>query len=142
MAASMNQCNIAGNLGGDPEAKGEGSVCTFNVAANERWTDKEGELQEHTEWFKVVCFGRLAENCLQYLSKGSAVMIPAARKRTRTYEDDNGDTKYITEFVARDVQFLSSGAEGGDSKPAPKARKAGRSKMRGRGKKSYTREIE
>ena len=89
-------------------------MATFNVACNRAWTNREGERQEHTEWVRVVTWNRLAENCSQYLSKGRPVYVEG-RLQTRQWEDQQGQTRYTTEVVAQDVQFLSGrGDSGGD----------------------------
>ena len=75
---SLNKVLIIGNLGSDPELRNTPSgqsVATFNVATNRKWTDKAGQNQEQTEWHRIVVWGRQAENCQQYLSKGRQVFI-------------------------------------------------------------------
>ncbi|WP_462137593.1 single-stranded DNA-binding protein [Candidatus Mycalebacterium sp.] len=106
----VNKATIIGNVGSDPEMKYTGSgqaVANFSVATNESWTTKEGEKQERTEWHKIVAWGRLAEICGQYLSKGKPVYIEGSIQ-TRKWEDKEGNTRYTTEIRARDMQFLDS----------------------------------
>jgi single-strand DNA-binding protein len=109
--ASLNKVMIIGNLGKDPElsytASGD-AVTKFSVAANETWT-KDGQKQERTEWFNVVCWRKLAETCAEYLSKGRQVYVEG-KLQTRTYEQD-GQTKYFTEVVADQVRFLGERGE-------------------------------
>ncbi len=108
---SVNKVILVGNLGSDPELRytqGGQAVANFNIATNERWTDKGGETQERTEWHKIVVWGRQAENCEKYLSKGRQVYIEG-RLQTRDWEDRDGNKRYTTEIVAQNVQFLSGG---------------------------------
>ncbi|MFW5966485.1 MAG: single-stranded DNA-binding protein, partial [Persicimonas sp.] len=75
---SVNKAIIVGNLGADPEVRYTQSgtpVANMRIATNERWTDKSGERQERTEWHRVVVFGKTAENCEKYLSKGRQVYV-------------------------------------------------------------------
>lgn len=111
----VNKAIIVGNLGADVELRYTQSgqaVANFRVATNERWTDKEGESQERTEWHRIVVWGRQAENCEKYLSKGRQVYIEG-RLQTRDWEDRDGNKRYTTEIVAQTVQFLSGGTGGG-----------------------------
>lgn len=112
---SLNKAMIIGNLGSDPELRYTQSgqpVANFNIATNERWTDKSGAQQERTEWHKVVVWGKQAENCDKYLSKGRQVFVEG-RIQTRDWEDRDGNKRYTTEIVAQTVQFLSGGSGGG-----------------------------
>src|SRR6188768_2502111 len=112
---SVNKVILVGRLGQDPELKntpGGAAVCNFSVATNEAWTDKSGQKQERTEWHRIVVWGKKAEVCSKYLSKGRQVYVEG-RLRTRTWEDKEGGKRYTTEVVANDVQFLGSGGGGG-----------------------------
>jgi len=105
---------LIGNLGSDPELRNTAtgqSVATFNIATNRKWTDKSGQNQEQTEWHRIVVWGRQAENCQQYLSKGRQVYIEG-RLQTRQWDDKDGNKRYTTEIVAQSVQFLNSGGRG------------------------------
>jgi len=108
MARGVNKAILLGNLGKDPEVRytqSGGAVANFSVATTER--RKQGEQWvDHTEWHNVVVFGKTAENCGQYLQKGSQVYLEG-RIQTRKWDDKDGNTKYMTEIVAFDVQFLS-----------------------------------
>ena len=107
---SVNKVMIVGRLGNDPELKtlSSGShVCNFSIATSERWTDKEGQKQEKTEWHRIVTWGRQAELCGKYLSKGRQIFIEG-RLQTRTWEDQQGQKRYTTEIVCSNVQFLGS----------------------------------
>ena len=111
----VNKVILIGNCGADPELRYTPSgtaVSNFNVATNENWTDKSGERQERTEWHRIVVWGRLAEICNQYLRKGSKVYVEG-RLQTRSWEGQDGQKKYTTEVVARDMQILDS-RDGGD----------------------------
>lgn len=109
-----NKINLIGYLGGDPELRytTEGTpVANFSLATNFR----AGENEE-TTWFRVVAWRKLAENCAEYLAKGSLVFVEG-RLRVREYEDRNGVTRTAIEVIANDVRFLSKngGANGGNN---------------------------
>lgn len=110
MARGINKVILIGNLGRDPETRysqGGSAVTNFSVATTENWKDREsGEQQERTEWHNVVCFARLAEIAGEYLKKGSKVYIEGSL-RTSSWEAD-GQKKYRTEVMARDLQMLDS----------------------------------
>lgn len=108
---SLNKVTIIGHLGRDPEVKYSQvgtSICNFTVATSEKYKDKSGEYQENTEWHRVVAFGRLGEICGEYLVKGKLVYIEG-RLQTRSWEDKDGQKKYSTEIVAREMLMLSKG---------------------------------
>ena len=111
---SLNKVILIGNLGRDPEVKylpsGQ-AVANFSVATNERWQNKEGKTEERTEWHRVVVYGKQAENCGEYLSKGRSVCIEG-RLQTREWDDKNGQKRSTTEVVANRVIFLGSKGEG------------------------------
>lgn len=121
--ASVNKVILIGNLGGDPEKRVTGSgqtVTTFNIATNERWTDKGGQKQERTEWHRIVVWGPQGESCAQYLSKGRPCYVEG-RLQTRQWDDKEGNKRYTTEIVAQRVQFLGgqSGERRSDSSQSP-----------------------
>ena len=104
----LNCVIIAGNLGADPELRtfGDGQkVCVLRVATSEKWTDKQGNKNEKTEWHNVNVFDRQAETCAQYLSKGRQVLIEGSI-RYKKVENDQGGVKYFTSIKAKNVQFL------------------------------------
>lgn len=104
----VNKVILIGNLGADPEVRysqNGTAVANFRLATTETWK-KEGEREELTEWHRVVTFGRLAEICGEYLSKGSKVYIEG-RIQTRKWEDREGNPRYTTEIVAREMKMLS-----------------------------------
>lgn len=111
----VNKVILIGNLGADPEVRytqNGTAVANFRIATTETWK-KEGEKEEQTEWHRIVTFARLAEICGEYLSKGSRVYIEG-RLQTRKWEDRDGNPRYTTEIVAREMKMLSPrGAEGG-----------------------------
>ncbi len=121
---ALNKAMIIGNLGSDPELRYTQSstpVANLSIATNRVWKDKQGQRQEKTEWHKVVVFGRQAETCEQYLSKGRQVYVEG-RLQTREWTDKSGNKRYSTEIVAQTVQFLSGGSGGGGgghSEPPP-----------------------
>ena len=121
MAGSVNKVIIIGNLGRDPEVRTMQSgdkVANFSVATSERWKDRNsGEMQERTEWHRVVIFGRTAEIAEQYLRKGSKVYIEG-QLQTRKWEDNQtGQERYTTEIVIRpyrgEMTMLDSRRDGG-----------------------------
>jgi single-strand DNA-binding protein len=113
---SVNKVILVGRLGQNPEVRytpSGAAVANFSVATNDAWTDKSGQKQEKTEWHKVVVWGKLAELCNQYLTKGRQVYLEG-RLQTRQWQDKDGQTKYTTEVQAQTVQFLGGqGAERG-----------------------------
>ena len=108
--SGINKVILVGNLGQDPEVKytaGGAAVTTLSLATSESWKDKvTGSDQEKTEWHRVVLWQRLAEIAGEYLKKGSKVYIEG-QLQTRKWEQD-GQTRYTTEVVGRDMQFLDS----------------------------------
>ena len=110
----INKAILIGNLGADPEMRYTQSgtpVATFNLATTERFKGQDGQLQENTEWHKIVAWQRLAEICGEYLQKGSRVYIEG-RIQTRKWQDQNGQDRYTTEIVAREMKMLSARGEG------------------------------
>ena len=106
--ASLNKVMIIGNVGGEPEMRytPDGKpVTSFRVATNRLYTTLEGERRQETEWFTVVAWGKLAEQCNQFLSKGRLVYAEG-RLRTRSWDDQSGQRRYRTEVIAERVNFL------------------------------------
>lgn len=121
---SVNKAIIVGNLGADPELKDTRSgdaVLNLSIATNERWTDKGGKTQERTEWHRVVVFGKTAENCAKYLSKGRQVYVEG-RLQTSEWQDKEGNKRYTTEIIASNVTFLSGDGGGGNERGARRER--------------------
>ncbi len=118
MAGSVNKVILIGNLGADPEVRrstDRQTICNFRIATTDRWTDKGGVSQERTEWHRIVTFGKTAENCGQYLTKGRQVYVEG-RLQTREWTDKENQKRYTTEVVAQQVTFLGS-REGGGARP-------------------------
>lgn len=114
MAGGLNKVLLMGNLGRDPEVRfttGGTSVANFSIATNESWKDKNGQLQEKTEWHRIVVWGKLAELCGEYLKKGRQAFIEG-RLQTREWTDKEGKKNYSTEIVANNVQFIGGRPEG------------------------------
>lgn len=118
----INKVIILGNLGNDPETRympNGNAVTNVSIATSESWKDKQsGQMQDRTEWHRVVFFNRLAEVAGEYLRKGSKVYVEGSL-RTRKWQDQSGNDRYTTEIVASDMQMLDSrgeqGGGGGDN---------------------------
>lgn len=111
MARGVNKVILVGNLGADPETRYTASgaaVTNLSVATNDSWRDRQtGEMQERTEWHRVVLFSKLAEIAGEYLRKGSQVYIEG-RLQTRKWQDQSGQDKYTTEVVGNEMRMLDS----------------------------------
>jgi single-strand DNA-binding protein len=113
--ASLNKVMIIGNVGSEPEMRFSADgrpVTSFRVATNRVYTTPEGERKQETEWFTVVAWGKLAEQCNQFLSKGRLVYAEG-RLRTRSWDDQAGQRRYRTEVIADRVTFLDRQASSG-----------------------------
>ena len=114
--SGVNKVILVGNLGANPEMRftqGGQAVANLRIATSERWTDRNGQKQETTEWHRVVVFGKQAEIVGQYLTKGRQVYIEG-RIQTRQWQDNQGQKRYTTEVVAQRVQMLGGRAPGGE----------------------------
>ena len=150
----INKVILVGRLGKDPEVRyipNGGAVANLQVATSESWRDKQtGEMREQTEWHRVVLFGKLAEVAGEYLRKGAQVYIEG-QLRTRSWDDNNGVTRYITEILVKTtgtMQMLgrAAGAQtqpeeaqqfSGQPQPEPQPEtKKGGAKTKGRGRKA------
>ena len=137
MARGINKVILIGNLGRDPETRYTQSgspVANFSVATSEGWRDRQtNEMQERTEWHNVVCFARLAEIAGEYLRKGRQVYVEG-RLQTRKWQTQDGQDRWSTEIVAREMQMLGGRNQGGfpDSpgEPAPARNWGGESPRR------------
>ena len=112
---SVNKAILVGNLGKDPEIRFTGTgraVCKFPLATTTTWNDNDGNKQERTEWHNVIVWGKQGENCGKFLSKGRQVFVEG-EIRSRSYDDKDGNKRYITEIIAMSVRFLGGGAGGG-----------------------------
>ena len=115
--SGINKAIIVGNLGSDPEqktAKNGSAITTISVATSESWKNNQGEMQEKTEWHRIVFFNRLAEIAGEYLRKGSQVYIEG-RIQYRKWQAEDGSDRYSTEIMADNMQML--GSKGGQSAP-------------------------
>lgn len=116
MARGINKVILVGNLGNDPDVRytaGGAAVANVSIATTEAWKDREsGEMQEKTEWHKVVFFGKLAEIVAEYVKKGSQIYIEG-RLQTRKWQDKEGNERYTTEIVANEMQMLGGRSSGG-----------------------------
>lgn len=131
---SVNKAILLGNLGRDPELKYTSSgkaVCTFSLATSERWTGADGQKNESTCWHNIVAWGKQAEVIKEYMSKGRQLFIEG-RIQNRSYDDKDGNKKYISEVVVQNFSFVggrgdsASGSAGeGQSDPPPPPPPAG-----------------
>ncbi len=114
MSKSINKVSILGRLGKDPDLRFTGSgtpFCRLRVATNGGYKNADGEWIEKTEWHSLVAWGKLAEICNQYLAKGDQAYFEG-ELQTRSFEDSNGHTRYVTEVKTREMVLLGSGANG------------------------------
>lgn len=117
--SGVNKVILVGNLGRDPEVRFSGSgtaVCNLSVAVSERTKTADG-YADKTEWFRVVAFGKTAENAGNYLAKGRKLYVEG-RLQTSTYKDKEGNDRHRVEVVASQLVFLGGGDKGAASKPA------------------------
>jgi single-strand DNA-binding protein len=121
---SVNKAILIGNLGADPELRytpGGQAVTTFRLATTERWTGQDGQKNEKTVWHNIVAWGKQAETAKEYLSKGRQVYVEG-RIDNRSYDDKEGNKRYVSEIVAQRIQFLGSrGDAAPDTTAAPAA---------------------
>jgi single-strand DNA-binding protein len=137
MARGLNKVILIGNLGADPETRAMPSgmtVANLRVATSENWRDKQsGEQQERTEWHSVALFGRLGEVAAEYLRKGSQVYIEG-QLRTRKWQDKQGNDRWTTEIVGREMLMLGGRAAGtGGNMPEMRERPEAAPEMAERG---------
>jgi single-strand DNA-binding protein len=114
MSRSLNKAILIGNLGADPDIRTTGGgtkVAEFSVATSRRWNDRGGQQQEKTEWHKIIAWTALADIAEQYLKKGDKVYVEG-EIQYRSYEDKEGNTRYVTEINARELIMLG-GRDGG-----------------------------
>jgi single-strand DNA-binding protein len=119
----VNKVILVGNLGQDPELRntnGGQSVASLRLATTNKYKDKDGNLQESTEWHQVVVWGKQAETVNQYCKKGKQLYIEG-RLQTRKWQDKTGADRYSTEIVAEVVRFLGGG-EGRSEAPRSESR--------------------
>jgi single-strand DNA-binding protein len=113
MAGNLNKVFLVGNLTRDPElrhtAQGT-SVASFSLAVNRNYKGSDGEFKKETNFFNIVVWGKVGENCAKYLSKGRSALVEG-RLQNRSYETQDGQKRTVTEIIAENVQFLSSTGE-------------------------------
>ncbi len=117
MARGINKVILVGNLGQDPEMRyttNGTAVCSLRLATNESYRDSDGNLVEKTEWHTIVAWQRLAEICSEYLKKGSQVYFEGSLQ-TRSYDDKEGITRYVTEIKAREMMILGGRGSSDDA---------------------------
>jgi len=123
MCQCVNRVTLIGFLGDAPELKfgQQGKpVCTFSLAVNERWKDAEGAPRQRVEWFKVVCFGRLAEVSGEYLSTGRHIYLEG-RLQTRKWKGTEGEQRSVIEVVANQMQILDRAPQNGNGAKPPES---------------------
>jgi single-strand DNA-binding protein len=111
----VNKVILVGNLGADPEVRYSSTgtaVANFRIATSENWTNKEGGKETRTDWHRVVAFGKLGEICAEYLRKGKQVYVEG-KLRTRSWDDKEGNKRWITEVVASNMVMLGQAGEAG-----------------------------
>ena len=125
MARSLNKVMLIGNLGRDPELRATSSgrqVATFTMATNHPWKDKNGEWQDDTQWHNVVVWGQQAEYVATNMKKGSRAYVEG-RLTHRSWDDQSGQKRYITEIVLERLVLLDPAPEGargaGKREPIP-----------------------
>lgn len=123
MSRGINKAILVGNLAAEPDYRvlnnGENCVATVSLATNESFKDQQGNVQERTEWHRLVFWGKLAEIAHQYLQKGSQIYVEG-KIRTRSYDDQQtGERKYVTEIQVLDMQMLGSKPQGQGQSSAP-----------------------
>ena len=112
--AGLNKIMVIGNLGADPEMRytpNGNPVTSFSIATGRSWTSSDGERKEETEWFRVVAWNQLAELCNQYLSKGRSAYVEG-RLQSRTWETQEGQSRFTNEIIANQVLFLDRAPTG------------------------------
>lgn len=112
----VNKAILVGNVGGDPEVRTTASgakVANFSLATSRKWKNKNGEQQESTQWHKIVLWSALADLAEKYVKKGSQLYLEGEIEY-RTYEDKEGQTRYITEINGREMRFLGGKSDNGN----------------------------
>ncbi len=131
---TVNKVILVGRLGQDPDIRyspGGVAVAKFSLATNDSVSAGEGKWEDRTEWHRIVTFGKTAEFCGNYLSKGRQVYIEGSI-RTNQWEDAQGQKRYMTEIIAREIQLLGS-AEGQSQSQSQGTQGQGQSQGQGQG---------
>jgi single-strand DNA-binding protein len=135
---TVNKVILVGNLGADPESRSTQSgsvVANLRIATTERAKDRDGNWTDHTEWHRVACFGRTAENVAKYCRKGKQVYVEG-KIRTRKWQDRDGNDRWSTEVIADQIRFLggrSEGSSGYQQQSSPAAAPSGQNSYEGGG---------
>lgn len=116
---SVNKAVLLGNIGKDPEVRrtNNNTIANLTLATSEKWTDKQGNRQEKTEWHSIVVFNKTAEFVEKFVGKGTQVYVEG-KIRNESYEKD-GEKKYVTRIYADIIQILSGGKKDGNNNQAP-----------------------
>lgn len=118
----LNKVMLIGTMGAEPEFKilnnGQMAVATVSIATNESYKDQQGNTQERTEWHRLVFWNKLADVVHQYLHKGSQIYVEG-KIRTRSYDDQNSQKKYVTEIQVTEMLMLGGKQEPQQNSPAP-----------------------
>ncbi|MEW6049999.1 MAG: single-stranded DNA-binding protein [Candidatus Zixiibacteriota bacterium] len=112
---SVNKAILIGRLGKDPDLRytaGGKAVATFSLATDERWTGPDGQKKESVTWHNIVAWGKTAEVMKEYLRKGREVYIEG-RIDNRSYDDKEGNKRYVSEVVVQSFQFIGNRADSG-----------------------------
>lgn len=114
----VNKIFLLGRTGKDPEVKtiGDAKCAQFTLATSERYKDRNGEMQENTDWHNIVCWRRTADIVEKYVKKGSQLFIEG-KVKYRSYETDRGEKRYVTDIVAERIELL--GKPEGQQNPSP-----------------------
>ena len=115
----VNRVQLLGNLGRDAELRytqGGAAVATLNIATTEKWRDKNQQMQESTEWHRVILWGKQAETLQQYLTKGKQIFVEGSL-RTRQWDDKDGNKRYTTEIKADRITLLGGNGQNTSSEP-------------------------
>lgn len=126
---SVNVVMLLGRLGADPEVKTVGGepVCNFSLATSEKWTGRDGQPQERTEWHRIQVWGKTAEHCGRFLAKGRECHVQG-KIQSRKYTDKDGVERTAYEIRADRVTFVGGsggGRDAGDGAPPPAAGSGG-----------------
>jgi single-strand DNA-binding protein len=122
MSRSLNKVQLIGNLGADPEMRSTNTgvrLAKLRIATSRRWTDRQGQQQEKTQWHNVTCWDKLAEICERYLKRGANVYVEGSIEYSQI-EGQDGQIKYFTDIRARELIMLG-GRDGGGEQPRPRS---------------------
>ena len=117
---SVNKAILIGRLGKDPELRYTPSgkaVASFSLATSERWTGQDGQKNESTTWHNIVAWGKQAEVLKEYMAKGREIYVEG-RISNRSYDDKDGNKRYISEVVVQNFQFIGSRSDSGGAPPS------------------------